>query len=288
MNEISHFSLKLRLRKLWLLPIAVGLSATASAASINTFERAITFPEKAKVIRFVKADFYANESDLNNLQTGLNKDQVRMLIGNTQLLTRLMTDRTWHYIFKFRELDKPDLICQYQIQFDEQMKVSGSYFDRPACVYHLKPLPVGTVLETEAPKLAPTAVALPASAQFSLPTNMLFGFNKSKLNDLPESVRDTLRTFAQQLKANIATLESITIIGHTDRLGNDEQNLKLSSARAETIKDFFVLQGVDAEKIKSEGKGSSAPLAECTDTDRKKLIDCLAPNRRVDIEFKQK
>lgn len=261
----------------------MSLSATASAA-INSFERAVTFPEKAKVLRFLKADFYANESDLNNLQTGLNKDQVRMLIGNTQLLTSLMTDRTWHYIFKFRELDKPDMICQYQIQFDEQMKVSGSYFDRPACVLHLQPLPVGTVLETEAPVVAP----LPANAQLSLPTNTLFGFNKWKLNDLPESVRDTLRSFAQQLKANVATLESITIIGHTDRLGNDDQNLKLSTARAETIKEFFVLQGVDAEKIKAEGKGSTAPLTECTDTVRKKLIDCLAPNRRVDIEFKKK
>ncbi len=283
MNEMPHFSLKLRTRKFWLLPLLVGLSATASAASINTFERAVTFPEKAKVMPFLKDDFYGNESDLNNLRTGLNKDQVQMLIGNTHFLPKLMTDRTWHYIFKFRELDKPDIICQYQIQFDEQMKVSASYFNKPTCVFHLQPLPVGTVIETE----APVAVPLPANAQLSLPTNMLFGFNKSKLNDLPEAVRDTLRTFVQKLKANIATLEGITIIGHTDRLGNDDQNLKLSTARAETIKEFFVLQGVDAEKIKAVGKGSTAPLNECTDTDRKKLIDCLAPNRRVDIEFKQ-
>ncbi|MBC7751346.1 MAG: OmpA family protein, partial [Candidatus Saccharibacteria bacterium] len=167
--------------------------------------------------------------------------------------------------------------------FDEQMKVSGSYFDRPACVLHLQPLPAGPVLETEAP-----VVALPTNTQLSLPTNRLFGFNQSKLNDLPESFRGTLRSFAEQLKANMTTLESITIIGHTDRLGNDEQNLKLSTARAETIKEFFVLQGIDAEKIKAEGQGSTAPLTECTDKNRKKLIDCLAPNRRVDIEFKQK
>lgn len=283
MNDITQKFLRLNMRKIWILPLLMSLSATATA-SINSFERGIVFPEKAKVLGFLNANFYANESDLNNLKTGLNKDQVRMLIGNTQLLTSLMTHRTWHYIFKFRELDKPDLICQYQIQFDEQMKVSGSYFDRPACVLHLQPLPAGTVLQTEAPIVA----ALPASAQLTLPTNMLFGFNKSKLNDLPEPVRDTLRTFAQQLKDNIATLESITVTGHTDRLGHDDQNLKLSTARAETIKEFFVLQGVDAEKIKAEGKGSSAPLTECTETNRKKLIACLSSNRRVDIEFKQK
>lgn len=284
MNEMTSLSLSLRLRKLWLLPLMIGLSASASAASINTFERAITFPEKAKVMPFLKANFYANESDLNNLQTGLNKEQVGMLIGSTAFLPHLMTDRTWHYIFKFRELDKPDIICQYQIQFDEHMKVSGSYFNRPICVFHLQPLPAGTVLETE----APAPVPLPATAQLSIPANTVFGFNKSKLNDLPESLRDTLRTFAHQLKANISTVESITINGHTDRLGNDDQNLKLSQARAETIKGFFVLQGVDADKIKAEGRGSTVPVTECTETDRKKLIDCLAPNRRVDIEFKQK
>lgn len=283
MNKMPHFSLQLCLRQVWFLPVLIGLSASASA-SINGFDRSIHFPEKAKVIRLLKADFYANESDLNNLRTGLNKDQVRLLIGNTPLLTNLMTDRTWHYIFKFRELDKPDIVCQYQIQFDEQMKVSGSYFDRPACVFHLQPLPAGTVSETEAPVVAP----LPANSQLSLPTNTLFGFNKSKLNDLPESVRNTLRSFAQQLKANLSTLESITISGHTDRLGNDEQNLKLSTARAEAIKEFFVLQGIDADKIKTEGKGSSVSLVECKDTVRTTLIDCLAPNRRVDIEFKQK
>lgn len=284
MNEMTPLSLCLPIRKLWLLPLAIGLSTTAFADSINTFQRAIIFPEKAKVMPFLKADFYANESDLNNLKTGLNKDQVQMLIGNTHLLTRLVTDRTWHYIFKFRELDKPDIICQYQIQYDEQMKVSGSYFNKPACVFHLQPLPAGSVIETE----APVAVPLPTTPQLTLPANMLFGLNKSKLNDLPESLRDTLRTFAQQLKTNIETLESITVIGHTDRLGQDEQNLKLSTARAETIKEFFILQGVAADKVKAEGKGSSAPLIECSETDRQKQIACLAPNRRVDVEFKQK
>lgn len=288
MNQMPRYTLPQWLTKYALGSLLFGLCVSASAA-INSFERAIPFPEKAKVIRFLKPDLYANESDLNNLHTGLNKDQVRMLIGNTQLVTSLMTDRTWHYIFRFRELDKPNLICQYQIQFDEQMKVSGSYFDRPACVFHLQPLPAGTVIETEAPPtpVAPV-VALPATPQLSLPTNTLFGFNQSKLNDLPESVRDTLRSFAQQLKANMATLDSVTITGHTDRLGNDEQNLKLSTARAETIKEFLVLQGVDADKITAVGKGSAVTLVECSDTDRQKLIDCLAPNRRVDIEFKQK
>jgi len=56
-NDVTPNSLRFCLRKIWILPLLMCLSATASAA-INSFERAVTFPEKAKVLRFLKADFY--------------------------------------------------------------------------------------------------------------------------------------------------------------------------------------------------------------------------------------
>ena len=126
------------MKKIWILSLLIGFSATASAA-INSFDPTIVFPKKTQILPFIKADSYANESDLNSVQVGLNKDQVQLLIGKTQLLNHLMTERTWYYVFKFRELDKPDLVCQYQIQFDEHMKVSASYFNRSACALQLQP-----------------------------------------------------------------------------------------------------------------------------------------------------
>ena len=131
-------------------------------------------------------------------------------------------------------------------------------------------------------------MSLPEQPKLSIPTKMLFGFNQSKLKDLPESVKDTLRTFADQLKSNDATLDSVTITGYTDRIGGDAYNVKLSTARAETIKDYLVVRGVDAAKINTVGKGSADPVVQCSETNQKKLVTCLAPNRRVDIEFKQK
>ena len=136
------------MQKIWIFPLFMLLSATASAA-FNSFDQNVVFPEKTKIRSFLKSSSYVNESDLNHLKIGLNQAQTRLLMSNTQLISSLSTDRTWFYIFKFHELDKPDLVCQYQIQFDDQLKVSGSYFNRPACVKHLQPLPAEPEAKTE-------------------------------------------------------------------------------------------------------------------------------------------
>ncbi len=287
MRKLTH--------KLGLMSLLIGLCASASA-TINGFDASIKFPEQAKTVRFLQANFYANESDLNNMQPGLNKDQVRLLIGNPPPYASMITAHTWDYIFKFRELDKASLICQYQVQFDDQKKVAGSYFDSQACVDHLHP-PLKVNANASAPLVTnagdtaqpqPAAVPLPASLHLSIPTNMLFGFNQSELKDLPAAVKDTLRAFVDQLKANDTLVDSIIVTGYSDRIGDDAYNLKLSTARAESVKGYFVLRGIDVAKVIAEGKGNSAPLVQCSDTNKKKLVACLAPNRRVDIEYKLK
>lgn len=274
------------MRKLGLMSLLIGLSAS-TFATINGFDPSIKFPQKDKSIPFRKTHFYANESDLNDVTVGLTREQVRLLVGSSQLHASTVTKDSISYIFKFRELDQHDLVCQYLIQFDDHQRVSGSYFDSQACVDHLHPPRPGDA-KAQVAETASQPMSLPEQPKLSIPTKMLFGFNQSKLKDLSESVKDTLRTFADQLKLNDATLESVTITGYTDRIGNDAYNEKLSTARAEAIKDYLVVQGVDAAKINVEGKGSAAPVVQCSETNLKKLVACLAPNRRVDIEFKQK
>lgn len=277
-------------RKLGLMSLLIGLSASVFA-TINGFDPSIKFPQKDKAAPFLKAHFYANEGDLNDMAVGLTREQVRLLVGSSQLHASIVTAHSMSYIFKFSELDKHELVCQYLIQFDDQQRVSGSYLDSQACVDHLHPPRPGsssTQTEAGAQTSTPTPLPLPDQPKLSIPTNMLFGFDQSRLKDLPESVKDTLRTFADQLKSNDATLNSVTITGYTDRIGDDAYNVKLSTARAETIKDYLVVRGVDAAKINVDGKGSAAPVVQCSETNPKKLVACLAPNRRVDIEFKQK
>jgi OOP family OmpA-OmpF porin len=84
------------------------------------------------------------------------------------------------------------------------------------------------------------------------------------------------------------TLGAIIVTGHTDRIGSAAYNKKLSEARALTVKDYLTGKGVDQKLIFWEGKGFANPVPVTKFCDnkmsRKQLIECLAPNRRVDIE----
>ena len=67
-------------------------------------------------------------------------------------------------------------------------------------------------------------------------------------------------------------------------LGSKTYNEGLSLARANTVRDYLVQAGVPAQTMQVQGKGESEPKVHCAQTRRAELIDCLAPNRRVDIE----
>jgi len=81
----------------------------------------------------------------------------------------------------------------------------------------------------------------------------------------------------------------ITVEGHTDRLGSPAYNQKLSLQRAESVKSYLVTPGgIDAAKISAVGKGESVPVTkpgECKgNKPSPKLIACLQPDRRVEVE----
>jgi len=110
----------------------------------------------------------------------------------------------------------------------------------------------------------------------------LFPFGKGDLADIRDSGRAELDTFAAILLAG-TPYEIVHVIGHSDRIGSDRANLDLSNRRARSVRDYLVQQGVPAERITAVGRGSVEPLVECEDMAREALIECLAPNRRVEI-----
>ncbi len=77
---------------------------------------------------------------------------------------------------------------------------------------------------------------------------------------------------------------SIRIDGYTDRLGSDSYNRQLSAKRAETVKRYLLSGGVTAP-ISARGRGKEDPVVQCNDHNREALIACLAPNRRVELDF---
>ena len=111
----------------------------------------------------------------------------------------------------------------------------------------------------------------------------MFAFAKYEHGDILAEGRKELTAIAEQLKA--ADNASITVAGHTDRIGSDADNQLLSQRRARTVRQYLIDSGVDAASIRAEGWGESEPVKACEDgQDREALIACLQPNRRVEIQ----
>lgn len=137
-----------------------------------------------------------------------------------------------------------------------------------------------------APAAAPAAPAKPKMCNFaySLQNDATFAFGKADLN---AAGKDQLDKNVVAKLGNCASVKLILITGHTDRIGGHDTNQKLSEKRAEAVKAYLDSKGVRAEAIETMGAGKTQaiPAVKCDDRQpRKKLIDCLAPNRRVVIE----
>ncbi|HQZ01016.1 MAG TPA: OmpA family protein [Thauera sp.] len=133
-----------------------------------------------------------------------------------------------------------------------------------------------------AAKPAPAPAPKPTADKIKLAADALFDFDKATLKPEGRSKLDELAAKSKQLK-----LEVILAVGHTDRLGSDGYNQKLSERRAAAVKTYLVSKGVEANRVYTEGKGEKQPVtgAKCnTVKNRKALIDCLQPDRRVEVE----
>ena len=127
-----------------------------------------------------------------------------------------------------------------------------------------------------APKPAPTPSRL---ERFTLSATELFEFDKATLR-MPQPKLDEIAAVLNR----DPSIERVTITGYTDRLGSEEYNLKLSQYRADAVKGYFMQKGVAEHRLHAVGKGESNPVVHCDDTDRARLIKCLEPNRRVEVE----
>jgi OOP family OmpA-OmpF porin len=142
----------------------------------------------------------------------------------------------------------------------------------------LAPAPAPAPIPAAAPKPAPKPAALTIGAA------ELFGFNQATLTPAGRAKLDS--EVVARSKKEYSEIRSININGHTDRLGATDYNQKLSARRAEAVRAHLVSQGMDNTKIQAIGYGKTQPVKTCPDNrNRKLLIGCLAPNRRVEIEI---
>ena len=104
-----------------------------------------------------------------------------------------------------------------------------------------------------------------ADAFFDFDKSVLKPEGRAKLDDLTSKIRDV-------------NLEVIIAVGHTDSVGSVPYNQRLSIRRAEAVKAYLVSKGIERNRVYTEGKGKTQPVAD------NKSADGRAKNRRVEIE----
>ena len=143
------------------------------------------------------------------------------------------------------------------------------------------PAPVAPAPAPEPAPVAPAPAPAPAAAIAPVPSSekvtyaadAFFDFNKADLKQEAKTKLDDLVSKTKEIN-----LEVIIAVGHTDSIGGDAYNDKLSVKRAESIKTYLTSKGVEANRVYTEGKGKKQPVAD------NKTADGRAKNRRVEIE----
>ena len=142
----------------------------------------------------------------------------------------------------------------------------------PAPAPAAQPAPVAPA-PAPAPVAKPAPKPKPVAEKVTFAADVFFDFDKaiikpegrSKLDDLANKIKDI-------------NLEVIIGIGHTDSVGTDAYNQRLSVRRAEAVKAYLVSRGIEANRVYTEGKGEKQPIAD------NKTADGRAKNRRTEIE----
>jgi len=134
----------------------------------------------------------------------------------------------------------------------------------------------------QAPKPEPKPEPPKKPAVTNLASTELFEFNKAVLT---KEARAKLDSEVIAKLGDLREVRYIIVNGHADRLGSPQYNQKLSEQRAEAVRAYLVSKGVDASKVETLGFGKTLPVKACPDQkQRKELIECLSPNRRVVVE----
>jgi OOP family OmpA-OmpF porin len=147
---------------------------------------------------------------------------------------------------------------------------------RPAAAPYVAPTPVVEAAPAPVAEVAPAPAPAPqpTSEKVSFAAEALFDFDKAVVKPEGKVALDDMMSKLQGMNTEV-----MVAVGHTDSVGSDQYNAKLSLRRAEAVKAYLVSKGLDPARLYTEGKGEAQPIADNATAEGR------AKNRRVNIEI---
>lgn len=207
------------------------------------------------------------------LDVGLNKDQIRHILGNPHFKEGIFSKR-WNYVVDILNENGVYQRCEVQFEFEKSIAQQMKWKDRICEQQYL------SAVQQKPSQLKQLADKMVERQQMQ--ASILFPLNKSDLI----SAFKINPYFSKVIQSINQSSGNVWVEGYTDMLGNSEYNKKLSLARANTIANHLVENGIEAERIKVYGFGQTTKFKDCTGISFEKkttLDECLQLNRRVNI-----
>lgn len=268
-----------------------GCATSVSQMSADGRVEKVVFPDQSKA--WIKQGIFANEDQLRKVQPNITKDQTFALLGAPHFDEGFGRVREWDYILNFNNDDQSNSSqnvvqqCQFKVIFNSNMRVQETFWKPGDCAVHLQKTSVPVVGPDMmvAEKIIERTVEKNINTySFKMDSDGFFDFDKYDLADLRPGGKQRLEKLLSTI-ADKGRIISLNIVGHTDRLGSDEYNNKLSEMRADSIKRYLISQGIPSEVITAHGVGKTMPIVQCNQSKRDNaLISCLEPNRRFEID----
>lgn len=116
--------------------------------------------------------------------------------------------------------------------------------------------------------------------EVNLSAEAMFGFDSAELTMEGMKTLDGVAASAAEVPN-----QTVRITGHTDKIGSEEYNKQLSMRRAEAVQEYLSAKGLSPSNMEVAGMGPAEPVIGCEGKRGSMLIECLAPNRRTEVEF---